>query len=175
MDDFETFKASREKMDLTSRKMTEHQWKQAYAAYCNARERVGGSSASSEGKAKKRRHSKTAAVARGAHRPSSVSELGALRRRVREQSAYTDLRLIVDILAWAAIVVFVLLGMVSMFFYTSVPAAAVIALLWAVVQVIGVVLVRLLVHVLIDIPDIALYQSLQDSAARPQPSLDPEA
>ena len=168
MDDFETFKASREKMDPTSRKMTDHQWKQSYAAYQSARERVGGGgspSSSSAGKPKKRRVSKTGSSARGSHQPSSVSELGNLRYVVRQQSAYADLRLIIDIFAWVAVVIFVLVAVVSMFFYTSMPAA-IIALLWAGVQIIAVVVARLLVQVLIDIPDIALHRSVQESTTR---------
>jgi hypothetical protein len=84
---------------------------------------------------------------------------------VRQQSAYADLRLIIDILAWVVIAVFILIAVVSMFFYTSAPVA-IIALLWAGVQIIGVVVARLLVHVLVDIPDIALYQAIQKSTAR---------
>ncbi len=171
MDDFETFKASREKMDPTSRKMSEHQWKQAYAAYRSARERVSGGS--SEGKGKKRRHAKTSAPARGAHAPSSVSELGLIRRAVRDQSAYADLRLIIDILAWIAIAVVALAGVLTLLYYTSV-AASVVSILGALAQVIGIVVGRLLVQVLIDIPDIALYRSLQESAAHREATLDPE-
>jgi hypothetical protein len=170
MDDFETFKASREKTDPSCRKMSDHQWNQAYAAYCSARERLAGGGASKEGKSSKRRRSKNGASARGAHRPSNVSELGQLRQVVRNQSAYGDLRLIVDILAWVAIAVVVLAAMVTLFYYTSVPAA-IASLLGAAVQVIGIVLLRLLVAVLIDIPDIALYRSLRELA----PRRDPEA
>lgn len=173
MDDLESFKASREKMDPTARKMTEHQWKQAYAAHRNARERVSGSGSSSEGKVKKRRHSNTSAPVRGSHRPSIVSELGLLRHTVRERSAYADLRLIADILAWVAIVVIVLAGVLTLFYYTSVPAILA-SLLGTCVQVIGIVVARLLVQVLIDIPDIALYRALQESDARPKPMLDTE-
>ena len=46
MEDFESFKASRVKMDPSSRQMTDHQWKQSYAAYQSARERVGAGSGS---------------------------------------------------------------------------------------------------------------------------------
>jgi hypothetical protein len=53
-----------------------------------------------------------------------------------------------------------------MFFYISAPVA-IMALLWAGVQIIGVVVARLLVHVVLDIPDIALHQSLQKSTAKP--------
>jgi hypothetical protein len=170
MDDFETFKTSRVKMDPSSRKMTDHQWKQSYAAYRSARERVGVGSVS-VGKAKRRRKSKSVnssgseSSLRGARGPSTVSGLGNLRQVVRQQSAYADLRLIIDILAWVAIALFILIAVVSMFFYTSAPVA-IIALLWAGVQIIGAVLVRLLVHVLVDIPDIALYQSLQKSIGK---------
>jgi hypothetical protein len=170
MDDFETFKATREKMDPSSRKMSDHQWKQAHIAYCSARERVAGGSTSKEAKSSKRRRSKNTASVRGAHSPSNVSELGQLRQVVRNQSAYADLRLIVDILAWIAIGVVVLAAMVTLFYYTSVPAA-IASLLAAAVQVIGIVLMRLLVAVLIDIPDIALYRSLRD----PSPRRDPDA
>jgi hypothetical protein len=175
MDDFETFKASREKMDPTSRKMSEHQWQQAYAAYRSSRERVsgGGEASSSPKGGKRRRSSKSTGATRGSHRPSSISELGLLRHTVRQQSAYADLRLIIDILAWVAVAMVVLVAVVSLFFYTSVPAAL-IAILWAGVQVIGIVVARLLVQVLIDLPDIALYRSLQESAHHRQAALDSE-
>jgi hypothetical protein len=173
MDDFETFKASREQMDPTSRKMSDHQWKQAYAAYRSARERLGGSESSEgqgeghngQGKGKRRRNSKTKASARGMHRPSSVSEIGLLRQKVRAQSAYSDLRLIVDIMAWVAVAILVLTVVVSVFYYTSV-AVALISLLGSGVQIVGILVARLLVPVLIDIPDIALYRSLQEAEAR---------
>lgn len=176
MDDFETFKASREKMDPTSRKMSEHQWKQAYAAYRNARERVSGGGHEAKSQSKSRRHSKSksASSARGSHRPSSVSELGVLRHQVREQSAYADLRLIVDILSWLAVAIVVLTGVVSLFYYTSVPVAL-MSILGAAVQIIGIVIARMLVQVLIDLPDIALYRSLQESSNQSQPTLDLES
>ena len=170
MEDFETFKASRVKMDPSSRQMTDHQWKQSYAANQSARERVGAGSGS-EDKVNKRQKSKSTnssdpkSSMRGSRQSSSVSDLGNLRQVVRQQSAYSDLRLIIDILAWVSIAVFILIAVVSMFFYTS-AAGAIISLLWAGIQIIGVVVARLLVHVLVDIPDIALHQSLQKSTAK---------
>lgn len=160
MDDFETFRTSREKMDPSSRKLSERQWQQAYSAYCSSRERVGaGAKSKSSNQAKKHRHSKKTSVE---HASSSAGLTPAnLRQRVREQSAYAELRMLVDFLAWGAIVVFILIAVVSMSFYTSMPAALV-ALLWGVVQVIGVFVARSLVQVLIDLPDIALYRSLQE-------------
>ncbi|MGZ0654301.1 hypothetical protein ACWPKO_18285 [Coraliomargarita sp. W4R53] len=182
MDDFDTFKASREKMDPSSRKMSEHQWKQAYAAYRNARERVTGGgnqstgksgSGKSSGKVKQRRRSKGKSTSRGSHRPSSASELAMIRHTVREQSAYSDLRLIVNLLAWVAIVVVVLTGILTLFYYTSVPATLV-SLLETSVQVIGIVVARLLVQVLIDIPDIALYRAHQETILCSQSEVDIE-
>lgn len=164
MEDFESFKASRLKIDPSSREMTDHQWKQSYAANRSARERVGISS-DSERRGNGRRKSKLAnspdseSLVRGSQRPSTVSGPSNLRQVVRQQSAYADLRLIIDVLAWIAIAFFLMIAVISMFFYTSAPVA-IMALLWAGVQIIGVVVARLLVHVVVDIPDIALHQSL---------------
>ena len=174
MEDFESFKASRIKMDPSSRQMTDHQWKQSYAANQSARERVGAGSGS-EGKVIKRKKSRSTSSfdpndsLRGSQQSSVVSDLGNLRQVVRQQSAYSDLRLVIDILAWVSIAVFILIAVVSMFFYTS-AAGAIISLLWAGIRIIGVVVARLLVHVLVDIPDIALHQSLQKSTAQPDVS-----
>jgi Flp pilus assembly protein TadB len=164
MDDFETFRTSREKMDPSSRKLSEQQWQQAYSAYCSSRERVGvagKSTSSGSGSGKKRRQSKKTSSEHASSRSGSRLTTADLRQRVREQSAYAELRMLVNFLAWGAIVVFILIAVVSMSFYTSV-SAALVALLWGVAQVIGVSAARLLVQVLIDLPDIALYRSLQE-------------
>ena len=171
MENFETFKASRLKIDPSSRHMTDHQWKQSYTAHRSARERVGTGS-DSGAKANKRRKSKSANSSdaetsiRASQRQSTFSDTGNLRQVVRQQSAYGDLRVIIDILAWVTIAVLIMIAVVSMIFYTSAPVA-IIALLRAGVQIIGVVVARLLVHVLIDIPDIALHQSLRNSSEKP--------
>jgi len=121
MEDFETFKASRLKIDPSSREMTDHQWKQSYAANRSARERVGISS-DSEGRGNKRRKSKSVhssdaeSLIRGSQRPSTVSGPSNLRQVVRQQSAYADLRLIIDILAWVTIALFLMIAVISMFF-----------------------------------------------------------
>ena len=169
MEDFETFKASRLKLDPSSREMTDHQWKQSYSANRSARQRVGIIS-DPEGRGNKWRKSKAAnssndeSLIRGSRRPSTVSSSSNLRQLVRQQSAYADLRLIIDILAWVASALFLMIAVISMFFYTSAPVA-IMALLWAAVQIIGVVVARLLLHVVVDIPDIELYQSLQKFTA----------
>ena len=183
MDDFNTFKAAREKMDPSSRKMSDQQWQQAYTAYRSARERVGGGAQSenkSSSKAKKRRHSNASSQRtgnrkenaklsrRGAHRPNNASELVTLRHEIRGQSAYSDLRIIVDVMAWVAAGVVVLAGVFTLFYYTSVPVTLT-SLLGTLVQVIGIIVARLLVQVLIDIPDIALYRT-QRELHQSQPS-----
>lgn len=163
MDDFETFKASREKMDPTSRKMSEHQWQQAYNAYRKARKRVSGSSSDSGEPLKKRTRSKSKSAGSGVQSASGFADSSRLRRLVRDQSAYADLRLMVDILAWVAIGVVILAGVVIIFYSTSVPVALA-SLLSRSVQVIGIIVARLLIQVLIDIPDIALYRMLRESS-----------
>jgi len=162
MDDFETFKASREKMDPSTRKMSDHQWQQAYAAYRSSRERVsgGGSSASGESSGRRRRRSSSSA---DSHTPSTQSPAAQIRNEVRASSAYSDLRVIVDVLAWVAVGVVILAAAVKLLYFTNI-SVALVALLEAVVSVIAVIGLRLLVHVIIDIPDVALHDRLAREA-----------
>lgn len=171
MEDFEAFKGSRLKMDPSSRKLSDQQWKQAYEAHQRARNRVSG-----EGSSGKRRRpsSSKSHSSRGQHQPSLQSELGALRHTVRQQSAYRDLRLVVDILSWTGVVLVVLAAVVSLMYYTS-TTVAIVALLEALVKVIAIVFMRLLVHVIVDIPDIALYRELKESADDSPPVLDQDS
>lgn len=176
MDDFETFKAAREKMDPSSRDMTDHQWRQAFDAYQRARERVGGESGEASRRRRRRRPSEnqsTQETVRGQHRPSSLSEAGNLRSAIRAESAYQDLRLLIDLLSWLAIIVVVLGTVVSLFYYTSL-AAVLIDVLDAAVQVIAILAFRFVIQVVVDIPDIALYRTLHpmDSSERPMADLD---
>jgi multidrug efflux pump subunit AcrB len=161
MDAFEDFKLAREKMDPSSRKLSEQQWNQAYAAYLKSRERVSGI----DNGTRKSRNVRNKISKRGTHAPSNLSELGLLRRTVRDQSAYADLRLIVNYLAWLAIVLVILATIVSLFYYTS-SSASIVVLLKAALQVIGIVILRLLSQVLIDIPDIALFRALRTTKSK---------
>ncbi|TVP78458.1 MAG: hypothetical protein EA353_08300 [Puniceicoccaceae bacterium] len=161
MDDFESFKAARLKMDPSARKMSDAKWAQAYDAHLRAKDRVGGSQEAGSAGTRKKRRSRGARGGQGSR--SGRSHAHSLRQLVREQSAYGDLRLIVDILAWVAIGGVVLSGLVTLFYYTSVPAAL-IASLNAVVGVIAIVVARLLIQVIIDLPDIALYRAVQSEA-----------
>lgn len=168
MKTFEEFVASREKIDPSTKSMTEHQWVQAYSAYCSSRERLREgrqktrvkSGSEEKSKSSSRQHS------RGLHRPSSISDTALLKTRIREQSAYSDLRLIIDVLAWVAIAVIIviaLLGIVAGFnFYSSLSALVVGGL-----NVLLVFVVKFLIQVIIDIPDIALYRQVHERAAQP--------
>lgn len=157
MDDFDTFKASREKIDPSSRKFSERQWQKAYSAYRSSRERVKEGGASQSGHAPERHRSSS----RGGstYRSSAQNPTAILRSEVRSNSAYSDLRLIVDLLAWIAIGLLVLTGGVKLFYYTNAPVALA-AVLDVVTMVVGVVVLRLLAQVVIDIPDIALLKKL---------------
>ena len=156
MKSFEEFKASREKMDPSTRKMSEHQWGQAYSAYCSAREHARGGHSSGSKAGGSRRRSSTKSSAQGMHAPSAVSASGALRARVRAESAYADQRLLVNVLSWvilgAIMIVAVLQAMVL-----SAPSAAGAILLFGAIQALVVIILRMMVHVIIDIPDVALY------------------
>lgn len=161
MDDFETFKASREKMDPTSRKFSDSQWQQAYVAYRNSRERVseGRSSKSGEGSRRRRGSGKSSS-----RKPMlSGSPTGSLRSEVRHSSAYADVRMIVDLLAWIAIGVLVLTAIIQMTYLTN-GSIALASIMGATFKVIAVVVLRLLAHVIIDIPDIALHERAANSS-----------
>lgn len=169
MDDFETFKVSREKIDPSARKFSQAQWDKAYAAYRSSRERVkeatGSTHADKGHDSSKRRKNGSRGYSSG-NFSTTQSPLADLRNEVRHKSAYSDLRMMIDLLAWIALGLVVLSGALKLLYYTNVPAALV-AILEAVILVVLVVALRLLAHVIIDIPDIALHaarnQSQQDS------------
>lgn len=161
MDDFETFKANREKMDPTSRKMSEHQWQEAYAAYRSSRERVGDGRHAGGGKTSRRRNPSGRS---GSHAPVGQNPAQMLRSEVRQNSAYGDLRLLVDLLAWISIGVLVVTVGVKLAFFTN-SNAALLAILDSLILLIAIIVLRLLAHVIVDIPDIALHKrSAKDHA-----------
>ena len=92
------------------------------------------------------------------HGPSTLSASGALKAHIRAESAYADLRLIVNLLSWvilaAIIIITILQGMLL-----QLPGATSLALLSGAIKALGVVVLRLVVHVIIDIPDVALYRA----------------
>lgn len=157
MDDFDTFKASREKIDPSSRKFSKRQWQKAYAAYRDSRERV------KEGSTAKSAHtsgSRRSASRRGSsYRSSNLNPALILRSEVRQNSAYRDLRMVLDFLTWIAVGLLVLAGAVKLLYYTN-PSAALASILESITMVVVLVALRLLAHVVIDIPDIALLKKL---------------
>lgn len=162
MDDFETFKASREKIDPAARKFSESQWEQAYAAYRSSRERLkdGHSTQAEPGQSSRRRSS---LKGRSGKRVAAHRVTVSWRSELRHHSAYSDLRMLVDLLAWIVIALAVLAGALKLVYYTNV-SAALVAILEALMMVIAVVALRLMAHVVIDIPDIALQKGKPGSS-----------
>lgn len=160
MKDFDEFKASREKMDPAARKMTDHQWQQAYEAYCRTRRR---SRRSGSGSDRSRSHSRGGGSAgRGSHAPSASSSSAQLKQEVRRQSAYADLRLVVDVLAWVAVGLVVLIALIRIL--GTYDFSFVSLLLGGAFKLLMVFVIRMLAHVLIDIPDIALYRMVDSES-----------
>ena len=155
MKTFEEFKASREKMDPSTRKFSEHQWNQAYSAYRSSREHARSSRAVSSSGTKPRRRSSAGA---GMHAPSAASPSSVLKAQVRSESAYADLRLTVDILFWVILGAIVLAVVFQGLSYAS-PMATGVVLLQGVIQAVGIIVLRLVAHVVIDIPDVALFRA----------------
>ncbi|MEM1221293.1 MAG: hypothetical protein AAGH40_00910 [Verrucomicrobiota bacterium] len=160
-------------MDPSARRMTEHQWKQAYAAYISSRERVRNSNS---GK-RRSRSSGEAATARGTHAPAISSEAGILRTQVRGETAYSDLRMLVDIFSWIAVALIVTRALITVIGYPN-AVMSITAIVEAGVQVVLALALRLLAHVFIDIPDIALYREVvaqKEHASKQAASVEPDA
>ena len=167
MEDFEAFKQSRVKMDPTSRKLTDHQWRKAYEANQRARDRLSGSF---EGSPRQRRRSSSSSHSgQGQHQPSTISELSALRNTVRQQSAYQDIRMALDLVSWSGVVLVVLAAAVSLTYYSS--TLAIVALLEDLAKVAAILFIRFIGHVIVDIPDVALYRELKKSSDSTSPAL----
>ena len=169
MKNFEDFKEHRLRIDPTTKKFADYQWEQAYAAYRRTRENRASKRENSESP-RRRTHMTDGAQA--------SSRLGGLREHIRSQTAYLELRMMVDTLVWAAIGVVVLAGLISIFVSASGGGAIsvslmVMAFLRAALQVIAIFAIRLLVHVLIDIPDIALYRTAIERESRTAGQQDP--
>lgn len=169
MKNFDEFVASREKMDPSTKKMSEHQWKQAYAAYCNSRNRVRKSSGSRRSDSSGDSSRQPSSRSKGKHQQSGLPAGNALRIQVREQTAYADLRLIVDVLAWVAIGVIIVKALIIM--SMGVGAFGLLSSLFdgALGVVIAFVL-KLLVQAIIDIPDIALLRAASETTQGPEAS-----
>ena len=171
MRSFESFKASREKMDPSARKMTDYQWRQAYAAYRRVR---GYAPAEEEG-------------ASGPHLKENrltFSRLQSARKSgligaVRQATAYSRERILLDGISILSAVIFILLflfeagtgfsasllvedGSGNMQTIHSIRWGFVLASsLILLMQLGATLLLHSLIHLLIDIPDIMVFQSNQ--------------
>lgn len=152
MKNFEEFKASRERVDPSTKKMNDRQWEKAYAAYCSSRERVRKTRAASH------RRSSEESETNGDSRAEGALPVGpgSLRDRVRQHSAYADVRMVVNILVWVMIGAITILAVLQMATYTS-PAAGGAALLSAAIRILGLLIIKFILNVVIDIPDTTLY------------------
>jgi hypothetical protein len=157
MKSLEEFKAARKKIDPSTHKMSAHQWQQAYAAYRSSRRNVGSGGSSSAVSGRRKRKS-SHAVPAGMRGEVSVSAPAQLRASVRAESAYAELRLLINLIAWVVLGAVVMLAVIQVVQFSSVLMASE-AILSGVTQALGVVLLKLIAHVLIDIPDIALYRA----------------
>ena len=167
--DFDDFRASRERVDPSSKSMSDHQWKQAYSAYVSSRERMLHAGERDRTRGRRRRTSRS----RGMAVPSALSDTTILRMKVREDSAYEDLRLLLDVASWIIVGLVALTAVIKVFAFSG-GLAPVIALVAGIAQVLAVLIVRLVVHAIIDIPDIAIHRELTKQAEAPQESEETE-
>ena len=152
MKSFKSFKSSREKVDPLSQKMNQHQWEQAYEAYCSSRHRV--SQPYSTDRFDNNKGSKPKSAS---HRPSALSSIGALRNEIRSISAYSEVRKIINILCWIAIVLTSISAALKFLFYPGFDSQA-IALLNGAGRVALLFVLKYLSQILIDISDNNLFR-----------------
>jgi len=179
MDDFEQFKEERERVDPTASKLSESQWKEAYAAYRSTRKRAGGTRSKNSGRSSRSGRSgeledsgEKSKRRRGSSKGSSRSSVAfnlvtpeSIRRQVRRKSGYKDLRMALDLLSWIAIGIIVL-GTAAKLVYFTDAAVALSSIAEAAFDVIVVVLFRLVAHALIDLPDLELHRRMMRAERR---------
>ncbi|MEC7487881.1 MAG: hypothetical protein VYE55_06195 [Verrucomicrobiota bacterium] len=151
MKSFKSFKSSREKVDPLSRKMNQHQWEQAYEAYCSSRYRVSQSYSKDRFDTNKGNKPKSAS-----HRPSALSSIGALRNEIRSISAHSEVRKIINLLCWIAIVLTSITTILKFLFYPGFDSQ-IIALLNGAGRVALLLLLKYISQILIDISDSSLF------------------
>ena len=152
MKSFKSFKSSRQKVDPMSRKMNQHQWEQAYDAYCSSRQRV------SQPHSTDRLGINGGVKSKGpSHRPSALSSIGALRNEIRSISAYSEMRIIINILWWIAIGVTCISAVLKFLLYPGFDSQ-VLTLLNGVGRVALLFVLKYLSQILIDISDGSLFR-----------------
>lgn len=171
MDSFEAFKESRLAMDPSTKKLTDHQWEQSYKAYLSSRKRVratsqrSSSESNSEDGSRRRRSSqrsgggKSHTTSKGQHLPASLTKAALLKHQIKQESAYQDLRLLLNVVVYVLMGLVVFRSLFQVFLYTS-TLSVVSMLLDAALQIVLLLIGKWLLHVIIDIPDILLYREL---------------
>lgn len=159
MKDFETFKKQRQKDDPLAVKMSDDQWQEAYAAYRKSRKRVAGQRSdrkkqSEKRKSSRRRRGKSSSRS-SPNNPHSDSK-AAMIRRIRAESSYRELRILVDGLAWVAAGL-ILLGLLIEMLYPTAAAVLSSAILTTALQLIAVFGLRAMFQVLADVADLSLH------------------
>ncbi len=152
MKDFEAFKKDRLKLDPTAQKLSDRQWKQAYAAHRKSLKRVGrrkDESAGSSGSA----HASRRRSQRQQGEKTAVASDSAGRREFRARSDYRESRLIVDTLFWVALGIVLLSALIKLLYFTA-ASAILVAILTAALQVIGLCFFKMLFHLGADIADL---------------------
>ena len=152
MKSFKSFKSSRQKVDPMSRKMNQHQWEQAYDAYCSSRQRV------SQPHSTDRLGINGGVKSKGpSHRPSALSSIGALRNDIRAISAYSEVRITINLLCWIAIGVTGISTVLKFLFYPGFDSQ-VLALLNGGGRVALLFVLKYLSQILIDTSDSSLFR-----------------
>lgn len=95
----------------------------------------------------------------------SFGSTAQLRRQIRQNSAYTELRTIVDVLAWAAMAIIIFNALLKMSLMVEVYAT-VSVLIEGLLGVLVAFVLKQLIQVLIDIPDIALFRRVQEQPSK---------
>lgn len=157
MADLEQFKKERLRMDPSARKLSEAKWQRAYEAHLRAKERVG-----SSGGARGQRRSKSRRNESSVSGQESAGPASRRLERLREQSAYPELRGTVNLLTWVAIAVWVLSTLLNLL-YGEVMLVTFSSVLDAVFWLLAIMLFRLLAPLLIDLADCVLYQVAQSA------------
>ncbi|MGJ8639809.1 MAG: hypothetical protein ACSHYA_10480 [Opitutaceae bacterium] len=171
MKTFEEFVDYRERTDPAAQRMTEHQWKQAYEAYCSSRERLRKTLKSKDSGTSSKRSSSKKSGGKSEHSGSSSLlnpnlDPKSLKLQVRQNSAYRGLRTIVDILSWIVIVIFAANAILKM--TQSVDTYDNVSfILDGILGVLITAVLKQLLQVIIDIPDIALFKvGIEKSTSR---------
>lgn len=150
MEDFETFKAGRLRIDPSARNFNNRQWNEAYEAHRKSRQRVG--QRADEHGPKKEASKRRKEVRRSGQKSASEDKHSRAFQSMHARSVYRDLRVLINALAWFAWAIIGLILIIKLLVYTSMPAVF-LAFLSAALQVIAVFAFKILFKVGADAAD----------------------